>query len=155
VPSSRRDEAAARFEADCVRVFSEAAQEAVNAGIASLEEGQDGGGSYLRLTPHQPSACQITLYADYPTLCLGPEQHCTEMFGSEESRLRELRQLVQAVIEGRYEWEHRQVTKRVLFFRYRYTELRGTFHTDEGPWVFTRMGGEPRGATQRRTYAPY
>lgn len=77
------------------------------------------------------------------------------MFGPREQRLRELPQLVKAVIGGRYEWEHRQVTKRLLLFGTRSTELRGTFYTDAGPWVFTRVGGEPPGATQRRTYAPY
>ncbi len=98
----------------------------------------------------------MTVYPDYPTLCLGAEEHCTEMFGSEELRLRELRQLIRAVIAGRYEWEHRQVALRFLGLTLgTYTKLIGTFHTDDGPWVFTRSGGEPVGAITRRTYEPY
>jgi len=32
----------------------------------------------------------------------------------------------------------------------------GTFHTEDGPWVFTRSGaGTPRGAVDRGTYEPY
>jgi hypothetical protein len=78
------------------------------------------------------------------------------MFGPEEDRLRELRELIAAVIAGRYEWEYRQVTRRLLFIPlYRFTRLVGTFHTADGPWIFTRQGSEPPGAVQHRTYAPY
>jgi hypothetical protein len=68
----------------------------------------------------------------------------------------DLRRLVAAVIAGNYEWEHRQQSYPRLFFGKRtMTQLVGTFHLDDGPWVFTRQGGEPPGATGGRTYAAY
>lgn len=139
-----------------MRTVRASAAEVVAHGHATLEEGEDGGGAFIRLVPASPEACEITVYLDYPTLCLGPEGNCTEMFGPEEQRLRELPQLIQAVLAGRYEWEHRQVTRHILFIPlYRFTQLRGTFHTSEGPWTFTRSGSEPRGAVEHRRYEPY
>lgn len=155
---SRRsdDQQADAFADEVLRVVREEAADVVGDGSGQLEEGHDGGGTFIRLVPTNPAACALTVYPDYPTLCLGPEQHTTEMFGPEETRLRELRQLVRAVIAGRYEWRHRQVTRRILFIRLGpYTQLVGTFHTDDGPWVFTRQGAEPRGAVEHRTYEPY
>jgi hypothetical protein len=134
----------------------EASADVIRDGVATLEEGEDGGGRYLRLIPAAPVACEVTVYPDYPTLCLGEEGHTTEMFGRQEDRLRELRGLIAAVIAGRYEWEHRQVTRRLLFVPlYRFTRLVGTFHTTDGPWTFTRQGSEPPGVVERRSYAAY
>ena len=145
-----------RFQAEVFRVVREASKDVVERGLAHLEEGDDAGGLFLRLEPVNPRAASITVYPDYPTLSIGPEGPTTEMFGSEETRLKELRQLVRAVIAGRYEWEHRQVPRRLLFMRFgTFTQLVGTFHTDAGPWVFTRQGAEPRGAVARVTYEPY
>jgi hypothetical protein len=141
------------FQAKVFRVVREASRDVVADGAARLEEGDDAGGLFLRLDPVNPRAASITVYPDYPTLSMGPEKHTTEMFGPEDVRLAELRRLVRAVIAGRYEWEHRQVRRR--FFFGTFTQLVGTFHTDAGPWVFTRQGAEPSGAVKRRTYEPY
>lgn len=153
--SRNRKQARRDFAEAVLRVSRAAAAEVVADGSARLEEGQDLGGEYARLVPLNPRACEIKIYPDYPTLCMGPEQHCTEMFGSEEQRLRELPQLIRAVISGRYEWRHRQVRGRFLIFTYRHTQLVGTFLTAEVPWVFTRQGVEPEGAVQHKTYEPY
>jgi len=147
--------AAQDFHAEVLRVFRDVAGAAIADGVARLEEGEDGGELFLRLVPLNPSACSLTIYPDYPTLCLGPDQHCTEMFGSEERRLRELPQLVEAVIEGRYEWRHRQVRHRLLRFLPPYTQLVGTFHTTDGPWTFTRQGAEPAGAVDHHVCESY
>jgi hypothetical protein len=78
------------------------------------------------------------------------------MFGGHEDRLRELRELIAAVIAGRYEWEYRQVTRRLLLIPlYRFTRLVGSFHTTDGPWIFTRQGSEPAGVVKHQTYARY
>jgi hypothetical protein len=144
------------FQAEVFRVVREASNDIVAEGMARLEEGDDAGGVYLRLTPVNPRAAPITVYPDYPTLSIGTEGHTTEMFGPQDVRLGELRQLIRAVIAGRYEWEQRQVPRRFLFLRLgTFTRLVGTFHTDTGPWVFTRQGAEPLGAVQRGTYEPY
>jgi hypothetical protein len=153
VSRERREQAEARFAEETRSVFRETVAEVVAEGLARLEEGEDWGGEFVRLVPHNPRACEITAYLNYPTLCLGREQNCTELFGPEEERLSELRQLVRAVIAGRYEWRHRQVWR--LFWPGRYTELVGTFHTDTGPWTFTRMGSEPPAAVAHTTYEPY
>lgn len=143
------------YEQAVLRAVRDAAHDVIAEGLAHLEEGSDGGGPYMRLVPSRPEACEVKVYPDYPTLCLGPEQHTTEMFGPEGSRPRELRQLIKAVIDGRYEWEHRQVKRRFLFISYSFTRLVGTFQTSDGPWVFTRQGMEPAGVTAHRSYAPY
>jgi hypothetical protein len=140
------------FEAEIFNVTRDAARRVVDSGSATLEEGEDEGGHFLRLTPSSPRACELTVYADYPTLCMGPGGSCTEMFGPEAQRLRELPQLVRAVIAGDFEWEHRQARFLWLF---PYTQLRGTFHTEEGPWTFTRQGKEPKGTVAHGSYEPY
>jgi hypothetical protein len=70
------------------------------------------------------------------------------MFGSEEDRLRELPQLIRAVIDGRFEWRYVRSTWRVLLWCVRgLWKLEGTFHTEDGPWRFARYGvgvGPPR-----------
>ncbi len=147
--AQKRAEAACRFEAEIYRVVRDVAADAVRSGLATLEEDREQG--CLRLIPNNPAACSLEVHADYPTLCMGSEGHCAEMFGSQESRLRELPRLVEAVIHGRYEWEYRQ--RRRLFVTF--TQLVGTFHTPQGPWVFTVQGSEPSGAVARRTYDPY
>lgn len=153
---SNRRERQQRFEAEVLRTVRDASKDVVEEGLARLEEEESVGGPFLRLQPLNPRAASLTVYPDYPTLEMGPEQYATEMFGPEDVRLAELRQLVRAVIAGRYEWEHRQVESRFLFLRLRpFTQLVGTFHTESGPWVFTREGGEPPGARERRTYEPY
>ncbi len=145
-----------RFQAEIFRVVREASADVVEQGVATLEEGDDAGWLFLRLKPLNPNAASLTVYPDYPTLSMGPEGHTTEMFGSEDLRLKELRQLVRAVIDGRYEWEYRQVTRRLLFLPlWTFTQLVGTFRTDTGPLVYARQGGEPRGAVDYRTYEPY
>ena len=144
------------FEAEILRVVREASSEVVEQGLARLEEGEDGGAPFLRLSPTNPRAASLTVYADNPTLAMGDELITTEMFGSEEQRLRELPQLIRSVIAGRYEWEHRPLAPRLLFWRRTpATQLVGTFHTEEGPWVFQIAGGEPPGATERRVYEAY
>ncbi|MCA1678177.1 MAG: hypothetical protein LC777_04125, partial [Actinobacteria bacterium] len=73
----------------------------------------------------------VTVYPGYPTLAMGQEGHTTEMSGSEQARLHELPQLIRAVIAGRYQWEHRQVRRRILFWRTRpFTQLVGTLNTE-------------------------
>ena len=139
-----------------MRTVREVAADVIRDRVATFEEGEDDGGRYLRLIPAAPDACEVTVYPDYPTLCLGEEAHTTEMFGREADRLRELRELIAAVIAGRYEWEYRQVTRRLLSIPlYRFTRLVGTFHTTDGPWIFARQGSEPAGAVKHRSYAPY
>lgn len=146
----------AQYEQAIFQTVRDAADDVIAEGVARLEEGSDGGGPYVRLVPARQDACEIKVYPDYPTLCLGVEQHTTEMFGPEKRRVHELRQLIEAVIEGGYEWEHRQVKRRLLFIPlYSFTRLIGTFQTSDGPWVFTRQGMQPRGAVEHRSYAPY
>lgn len=145
------------FQAKAFAVVREATKDVVEQGMARLEEGEHVvGGTFLRLEPVNPRAASITVFPDYPTLAMGPEGHTTEMFGREDRRLEELRQLVRAVIAGRYEWEYRQVPRHFLLWKLgTVTRLVGTFHTDIGPWVFTRQGAEPLGAVERRTYESY
>jgi len=70
--------------------------------------------------------------------------------------MRDLVLLIQAVIEGRYSWEHRQVQRKLLWIPlYKFTRLIGRFETPDGPWVFTRQGVEPPGAVAHKTYPPY
>lgn len=156
-PLVREQRSASRnFEVQVQRVVREAAADVVEDGSARIEHARDGGGDHLRLIPANPAACSLRIYPDYPTLCMGPEGTTTEMSGPEDARLRELRQLVRAVIEGRYSWERRQITRRLFGFRLgAFTQLVGSFQTDDGPWVFTRQGAEPPGAVDSRTYEPY
>ena len=140
------------FATDVFRVVQEAAWLALSEGRATIEQAEDDEGSpFLVLRPTNPLACELRVYADYPTLCMGSERLCTEMFGPEEKRLQELSRLARALIAGKYEWEHRQSR----FLWKRFTQLRGTFHTENGPWTFTWQGAEPPAAAQRRTYEPY
>lgn len=144
------------FGAEILRVVRETSREVVEQGLARLEDGEDGGAPFLRLIPANPNAASLTVYADHPTLAMGEELVTTEMFGSEEQRLRELPQLIRSVIAGRYEWEHRPLAPRWLFWRRTpATQLVGTFHTEEGRWVFRWVGGERAGSTERRVYEPY
>lgn len=145
------------FEAQILKVARAACEDVVAAGAARVEEGKDDDGiALLRLVPANPRAASLTILADYPTLAMGEEGHTTEMFGSEATRLRELARLIRAVIAGRYEWRHRQVTRRFLFWRFGpFTQLVGTFRTEDGPWVFTREGFEPPGTRDSGTYEPY
>ncbi|MDQ3739674.1 MAG: hypothetical protein M3389_01900 [Actinomycetota bacterium] len=136
----------------------EAAAGVVRDGRARLGEGEHAeGGRHLALTPANPAACALTVWPDYPTLCLGGDEgSCTELFGDEATRLRELRDLVEAVIAGRFSWRRRQVRRRFLFLRFGpTTQFVGTFDTPGGPWAFTREGLEPAGRAEHRTYEPY
>jgi len=146
-------------DADLAAIFGtvrEATAAVVADGIATLKEGTAGGGRFLHLVPVRRGACDVKVYPPFPTLCLGPEQHCTELFGPEDVRMRDLQRLIKAVIDGRYSWEHRQVQRKVLFIPlYRFTRLIGTFDTPDGPWVFYRQGGQPREAVAHKTYEPY
>jgi hypothetical protein len=147
------------FEDHVFDVVREVAAEAVRLGAARLETGtHPGGGPYLEVTPTDPAACPMTVWAVEPTLCVGGDDgSCTELFGGDDARLADLRALVEAVIDGRFEWRRRQVRRGFLFFRLpATTQFVGTFHTPDGPWVFTREGAaESRRGVEHRTYQPY
>ena len=140
-----------------LQTVREAAADVLADRSARLVEDVDDFGPVIRLIPRNPAACELMVYSDQPTLCLGAELHCTDLWALDEKNLGQLRQLVTAVIAGNYEWRHRQVlARRFLGFRkVRETQLVGTFRTEDGPWIFTRQGTQPAGAVQHRTYEPY
>jgi hypothetical protein len=145
------------FSAAIERIVRDASQEVVTEGYAQLDAGTDSDGErFLLLQPTNPKAARLRIWPDYPTLEVGEEMVTDEMFGSEDERLERLPQLIDAVIAGRFEWEYRQVRRRILFWVDTFTQQVGTFHTPDGPSVFTRRGvGIPAGAVEHHTYAPY
>lgn len=147
------------FQRRLAEAFRGAAADAVDEGIAQLDEGENVGGTYLTLTPANQRAAAITMYLDYPTLSVGPDgEHTTEMFGPEEERIRRLPQLVRAVIDGGFEWRHLRPEVSIRPFRFRPVNgQRGTFHTPEGPWTFHRYSIAARepDAPEHGRYEPY
>ncbi len=79
----KRAEQTRRFEAEIFRVVRDVAADAVRSGLAALEESREQ--RCLRLIQKNPAACSLEVHPDYPTLCMGSEGHCTEMFGSQEA----------------------------------------------------------------------
>jgi hypothetical protein len=140
----------AEFERAIVETVQAAAAPAVEAGTAQVAVGADAGGRNIRLEPTNDGACEVTVYFDYPTVALS--DGTTELFGTETARLHELQLLVEAVIAGRYEWEF-GVGR--MFGVIPLKRFRGTFHTDEGPWTFTRWGASEEPEALSGNYEPY
>lgn len=145
-----KDMARSRYERAIVETIHSLSRPVVDSGAATLEEQENEGGRYLKLTPKNPQACKLSVYLDYPTLVLSVGT--TELSGSEDDRLHTLALLVEAVIAGKYEW---RVDKKRAFGVIPFRRFIGTFHTAEGPWTFSRLASDMETNGEQGTYAPF
>ena len=146
------------FEQSVLDTIREQAAAALEQGRAQLEVEAAGDWTNFELRPANSGACQLTVSVNREEhlplpLALGRYQvvHEIEAPDGEKAAVEELRRLVGAVVNGRYDEEWRQVRRG----RRSVAQFVGTIHAEGGPIRFSYDGGEAYRPQKRRRYSPY
>ena len=147
-----RDAATEAHRAAVLQLVCEVAADVLVHGCADLELTTEtspfGETSVLRLRPVDPGAAAVELRVEYGQIALDVGRSTWEIWQPDHGeRLDRLRDLLIAVIEGRY-------VERVERGRVG-PKLIGTFETTHGREVFTRSGADDYGFIGETRYSPY